>query len=64
MEDEGFVDDGFIEATAWEFFGRHGDQCVSMLQRLAEAADRAGDLTAAQTWRAIAEAAGRIVSRG
>lgn len=24
MEDEGFVDDGFIEETAWEYFGRYG----------------------------------------
>jgi hypothetical protein len=63
MEDEGFVDDGFIEATAWEYFGGHGDQCVSMLRRLAEAADRAGDVMTAQTWRAIAEAAERIMSR-
>jgi hypothetical protein len=43
MEDEGFVDDSFIEATAWEYVSLHGKESVSLLLRLAAAADRAGD---------------------
>jgi hypothetical protein len=43
MEDDGFVDDGFIEETAWEYVGLHGGACVSVLRRLAEAAERGGD---------------------
>ncbi|HVH77112.1 MAG TPA: hypothetical protein VM755_19510 [Stellaceae bacterium] len=64
MEDEGFVDDGFIEETAWEYFGRYGDRGASMLRELAASAERAGDAIAAQTWRAIAEAAERIAGSG
>ena len=62
MEDEGFVEDGFIEETAWEYVGLHGSACVSVLARLAEAADQAGDAISAQTWRAVAEAAERILA--
>jgi hypothetical protein len=61
MEDEGFVDDSFIEETAWEYVGLHGNGCVSVLRRLADVAERAGDALSAQTWRAIAEAAERIL---
>ena len=64
MEDEGFVDDGFIEETAWEYVGLHGSACVSVLRRLAEAAERSGDELSGQTWRAIAEAAERILALG
>src|SRR4051794_25914992 len=42
MEDEGFVDDGFIEETAWEYVGLHGDRCVRVLRQLAEAAEQSG----------------------
>jgi predicted HD phosphohydrolase len=62
MEDEGFVDDSFIEETAWEYVSRHGRECVTLLRRLADAAQRAGDALQAQTWRAIAEAAERIIN--
>jgi hypothetical protein len=62
MEDEGFVDDSFIEATAWEYVSLHGDRGLSTLLRLAEIAERAGDGLSAQTWRAIAEAAERIIA--
>ena len=62
MEDEGFVDDSFIEETAWEYVGLHGKECIPMLRRLADAAERAGDAVSAQTWRAIAEAAKRILA--
>jgi hypothetical protein len=64
MEDEGFVDDGFIEDTAWEYVGLHGDRCVRVLRQLAEAAEQSGDELSAQTWRAIAEAADRILAMG
>jgi hypothetical protein len=62
MEDEGFVDDSFIEATAWEYVSLHRKESVSMLLRLAAAADRGRDAVSAQTWRAITEAAARIVA--
>ena len=62
MEDEGFVDDSFIEETAWEYVDLHGKACISVLQRLAEATERAGDPLSAQTWRAIADAAERILA--
>jgi hypothetical protein len=62
MEDEGFVDDSFIEETAWEYVGLHGDTCVALLRKLADAVERAGDDVSAQTWRAIAETADRILA--
>ena len=61
MEDEGFVDDSFIEEAAWDHVGLHGSACVSVLRQLAEITDKAGDELSAQTWRAIAEAAERIL---
>jgi hypothetical protein len=42
MEDEGFVDDGFIEETAWEYVGLHGKRSASVLRQLADIAERAG----------------------
>ena len=54
--------DGFIEETAWEYVGLHGDRSASVLRQLAEAAERAGDVVSAQTWQAVAEAAERIFS--
>ena len=62
MEDEGFVDDSFLEETAREYVGLHGRECVSLLRRLGGAAERAGDVVGAQTWRAVAEAAERILA--
>jgi hypothetical protein len=62
MEDEGYVDDGFIEETAWEYASLHGKDAVPMLWQLAAAAERASDIVGAQTWRAIAEAAKRILA--
>jgi hypothetical protein len=62
MEDEGYVDDSFIEETAWEYVSLHGKECVILLRRLAQAAERAGDVVGAQTWRAIAEAAERLIA--
>ena len=62
MEDEGFVDDSFIEETAWEYASLHGKECVPMLRQLAAAAEQAGDVVGSQTWSAIAEAAERILA--
>jgi hypothetical protein len=64
MEDEGFVDDSFIEETAWEYVGLHGSASVAVLRQLAEAGARAGDELSAQTWRVIADAAERILALG
>jgi hypothetical protein len=61
MEDEGFVDDSFIEETAWEYVALHGSASLSIVRQLAEIADRSGDDISAHTWRAIAEAAERIL---
>lgn len=62
MEDEGFVDDDFIEDTAREYIARFGSYGVSMLQERAEIAEAAGDYLSAQTWREMIEAAERLVS--
>jgi len=64
MEDEGFVDDDFIEETAWDYFSRHGAAGAALLRKLAKAAEAAGDEFAAQTWHAAADVAERIVNRG
>ncbi len=61
MEDEGYVDDDFVEETAWEYVIRHGNASVRMLRQFAEIAEGTGNAVSAQTWRAIAEAAERIV---
>jgi hypothetical protein len=61
MEDEGFVDDDFIEDVAREYVGLHGTQSIAMLEERAEIPEAAGDQLAAQTWRAIAEAAESII---
>ena len=37
MEDEGFVDDSFIEEAAWEYVSLHGRESVALLLRLAGA---------------------------
>jgi hypothetical protein len=61
MEDEGFVDDDFIETTARECVGRHGAESVAILRRRAEIAELAGDPLAAQTWDHMAEIAENIL---
>jgi hypothetical protein len=62
MEDEGFVDDDFIEEMAWEYVGLHGGAGLTLLKQRAQAAAAAGDSLAAETWRAIVEVAERIMS--
>jgi hypothetical protein len=61
MEDEGYVDDDFIEDTAGKFVIRHGNACLGMLLELARASEAGGDHVSAETWRAVAEAAERIL---
>jgi hypothetical protein len=57
MEDEGFVDDEFIEEVAREYVGRYGPSGVAMLRECARIAEAAGDYLLAQSWREMAEAA-------
>lgn len=63
MEDEGFVDDDFIDDTAREFVGRYGYGSLAVLRELGEIAEAAGDYLLAQTWREIVEAAERMLPR-
>jgi hypothetical protein len=51
MEHEGFVDDSFIEETAWEYVALHGSASVSMLRYLVAITERSGDELSAQTWQ-------------
>ena len=43
MEDEGFVDDEFIDDMAREYLGRYGARGVVMLRERARIAEAAGD---------------------
>jgi hypothetical protein len=62
MEDEGFVDDDFIEDTAREFVGRYGaDAAVVMLRQRAAIAERAGARLLAQAWRDMAATAEQLI---
>jgi hypothetical protein len=61
MEDDGFVDDDFIEETAREFVARYGFDSLAVLREHAGIAEAAGDYLVAQTWREIVEAAERII---
>lgn len=64
MEDEGFVDDEFIEATAREYVALHGVNCVPLLRERARIAEAAGDYLVAQTWREIVDAAEEMLGAG
>jgi hypothetical protein len=57
MEDEGFVDDEFIEAVARDYVGRYGACGVAMLRERTRIADATGDYLLAHSWREMAEAA-------
>ena len=61
MEDDGFVDDDFIDDTAREFVGRHGFASLAVLRERAAIAETAGDYLLAQTWREIVEVAERLL---
>lgn len=49
MEDEGFVDDDFIDDTARAFVGRYGFASLTVLCERAAIAEAAGDYLLAQT---------------
>lgn len=61
MEDEGFLDDSFIEEAARDYVAQHGFNAVYVLRERGRIAARAGDEIAAQTWREIAETAAEIL---
>jgi len=61
MEDEGFVDDEFIEEVAREYVARYGPSGVTMLRERAKFAEATGDYLLAQSWREMAEAAERLM---
>jgi hypothetical protein len=61
MEDEGFVDDDFIDDTAREFVGRYGFASLAVLREHAAIAEAAGDYLLAQTWREIIEIAEQML---
>jgi hypothetical protein len=61
MEDEGFVDDDFIQDTAREFFGRYGLRSIPLLRDRADLAEATGDYLSAETWRAVLEAAEKLL---
>jgi hypothetical protein len=61
VEDEGFVDDEFIEEVAREYVARYGLSGVAMLRERAGIAAATGDYLLAQSWREIAEAAERLM---
>lgn len=64
MEDEGFVDDEFIEQTAREYVALHGVTAVPLLRERARIAEAAGDFLVAQTWREIEDAAEEMLGAG
>jgi hypothetical protein len=57
MEDEGFVDDEFIEDVAREYVARYGPSGVAMLRERARIAQATGNYLLAQSWCEMAEAA-------
>jgi chitinase len=61
MEDEGFVDDDFIEETARGFVARYGFDSLSVLRERAAIAAAAGDYLLAETWREIVDAAESMI---
>ena len=61
MEDEGFVDDDYIEELAWEYLVQHGPASLALLRKQVETMETAGDRLSAQTWRAIAERVAMIM---
>jgi hypothetical protein len=64
MEDEGFVDDEFIEETARTYVALHGFNCLDLLRERARLAEAAGDYLLAETWRQIVDAAEEMLGAG
>ena len=63
MEDEGFVDDEFIDETARSFVALHAGNSIALLRERARLAEKAGDYLLAETWRQIVAAAEAMVDR-
>ena len=61
MEDEGFIDDDFIEDGARDYAARYGLAAVAMLRDRARIAEVAGDHLLAQAWQEMADEAGRLL---
>lgn len=61
MEDEGFVDDEFIQEVAGDYAARYGLHGITMLRERAEIAAASGDYLLAQTWREMAETAALLL---
>jgi hypothetical protein len=55
MEDEGFVEDDFIEDTARDYVARYGENAAAMLRERAAIAAAAGAYLLAQAWTEMAE---------
>ena len=64
MEDEGFVEDEFIEQTAREYVALHGFNAVPMLRERVRIAEVAGDYLFAETWREIGAVAAEMLDAG
>lgn len=64
MEDEGFVDDEFIEETARDYVGRYGGNAPVLLRERAAIAEASGDYLLTQTWQRIIEAAEDMLGAG
>ncbi|HTV89569.1 MAG TPA: hypothetical protein VME41_11190 [Stellaceae bacterium] len=64
MEDEGFVEDDFIEDTARDFVGRFGEHAAGMLRERAAIAEQAGAYLLAQAWREMADLAEQMLGLG
>jgi hypothetical protein len=61
VEDEGFIDDDFIEDNARDYAARYGVDAVAMLRERANIAEAAGNQLLAQAWQEMAEAAGFLL---
>ena len=61
MEDEGFIDDDFIEDSARDYVRRFGLNSVVLLRQQADIAERAGEYVLAQGWHEMSETAQRML---
>jgi hypothetical protein len=62
MEDESFVDDDCIEELAREYVALHGQASLTLLRKLIETMETAGDRLSTATWRAVAERVAMIMA--
>jgi hypothetical protein len=61
MEDEGFVEDDFIDDTARDYVVRYGEKAAVILRERAAIAEAAGAYLLAQAWRDMAEVAEQLL---